>query len=174
METLLVAHEGHRNMPCVIVYLLVYFFGSAISTWWTVIVFSWCVSLSSICLLNAATLSTISHAFAWGIPAALTVAGIVGHQVEPDELISVCLPGAGFRDNSLLIFILVPDGIQLILGFLGYIVGLIAACMRNPTMAGGSNRTKLDVKTLKMLQSKVTLHGTMYLLLQVRWLSYYI
>ena len=52
------------------------------------------------------------------IPGILTVAGIVAHQVESDELMSICLPGAGFSDQSLFIFILIPESLQIILGFI--------------------------------------------------------
>ena len=176
IKVLLLAREGHRNLPCIIVYLLVYFFGSAISTWWTIIAFSWCVALtsssssspSSSSNRKSASLSTLCHAFAWGIPAALTVAGIVAHQVESDELLSVCLPGAGFSDESLLIFILIPESFQIILSFLCYVVGIILATMKkSPQHQDGSKRTKLDTKTVDMLQNRVLLYGAIYTIMKV-------
>ena len=44
-EVMLGGREGHRNQPCVVVFILVYFFGNAASHWWTVATFTWCASL---------------------------------------------------------------------------------------------------------------------------------
>ena len=168
---LLLAREGHRNLPCIIVYLLVYFFGSAISTWWTIIAFSWYTALTSSSSSpnqKSASLSTLCHAFAWGIPAVLTVAGIVAHQVESDELMSVCLPGAGFSDESLLIFILIPESFQIVLGFMCYVVGIILVTIRKSHQHDESKPTKRGTKTVDMLQTRVLMYGAIYTVMKVR------
>ena len=173
---LLLAREGHRDLPCIIIYLLVFFFGSAISAWWTIIAVSWCVALtssSSSNQRNSDCLSSICHAYAWGIPAALTVAGIVAHKVESDELLSVCLPGAGFNDESLLIFILIPESFQIVLGLLFYVVGIVLATIKKTssnTISEGatSKRAKQDTKLLDMLQNRVLIYGAIYIVMKVK------
>ena len=172
---LLLAREGHRNLPCIIIYLLVFFFGSAISAWWTIIAVSWCVALtsSSSNQRNSDCHSSICHAYAWGVPAALTVAGIVAHKVESDELLSVCLPGAGFNDESLLIFILIPESFQIVLGLLFYVVGIVLATIKktssNPISEDSSSkRAKQDTKLMDMLQNRVLIYGAIYIVMKVK------
>ena len=173
-NVLLTARDGHRNLPCIVIYLLVFFFGSAISTWWTVTAVSWCVALTSSTSSssnqqrNSSKVSTICHAYAWGIPAALTVAGIIAHQVESDELLSVCLPGAGFKDESLLIFILIPEIFQVVLGLLFYVVGIVLATMKKSSKQNdGSKRAIQDTKTIDMLQNRVLMYGAIYIIMKV-------
>ena len=174
---LLLAREGHRNLPCIIIYLLIFFFGSAISAWWTVIAVSWCVALtssssSSSKTCNSDCISSLCHAYAWGVPAALTVAGIVAHKVESDELMSICLPGAGFNDDSLLIFILIPESFQIVLGLLFYVVGIVLATIKktssNTNSEGSSSkRAKQETKLLDMLQNRVLIYGAIYIVMKV-------
>ena len=193
-NVLILANEGHRNLPCIIVYLLVFFFGGSISSWWTVSTFLWylsaCSSSSSAsfsssrkplrkpdnfrcCIISPAAISTLCHSFAWGVPATLTVVGIVSHQIESDELLSVCLPGAGFKDSSLLIFILIPESIQLLFGFLFYVLGWIfSGCIKKPNQGALSKRTKQEMNNLKTadkLQFRVKLFGALYMTLKVRF-----
>ena len=185
-KVLLLARDGHRNLPCIIIYLLTYFFGGAISTWWTVIAVSWCVALTSSSTSssvvppttrNSSSFSTLCHMYAWGIPAILTVAGIVAHQVESDELTSICLPGAGFKDDSLLIFVLIPESFQVILGLLFYIVGIVLATMKRSNHHQqnmgdqGSKRAKLETKTVDFIQNRVLIYGAIYIIIKVRILD---
>ena len=177
-DVLLLAREGHRNLPCIFIYLLTYFFGLAISSWWTVIAVSWCVALSfssssssssSINQRNSSRLSTLCHLWGWGVPATLTVTGIVAHKVEADELLSVCSPGAGVNDLSLLGFILIPESLQVFLGLVFYIVGIILAAMRTTpsSNSGSSKRAKLDTKTVDRLQNRVLMYGAIYIIMKV-------
>ena len=179
IANLLLAREGHRNLPCIVIYLLIFFFGSAISSWWTVVTVSWCVALttysSSSNNRNSDCISSACHAYAWGIPAALTVAGIVAHKVESDELLSICLPGAGFNDESLLIFILIPESFQIVLGLLFYVVGIVLATIKksstNANSEGSSSkRAKQETKLLDMLQNRVLIYGAIYIFMKVLFL----
>ena len=106
-DVLLSAREGHRSQPCVVVFLLVYFFGNAAAHWWTVATLTWVMALfTSKKSLDAGVsaaparwpaLSPLCHVYAWLVPAVLTVTALLTHNVESDELTSVCLPGASFR-----------------------------------------------------------------------------
>lgn len=110
-DTLLTAQEGQRSQPCIIIFFLVYFFGSATSTWWTVVAFSWALAQYSSPKKSAMdTISMFCHLYGWGIPAILTLVAILQHNIEADELTSVCLPGALRDDNNFLAFIVIPEG----------------------------------------------------------------
>jgi len=174
ITNLLLAREGHRNLPCIIIYLLIFFFGSAISAWWTIITVSWCIALTSSSSnnRNSDRMSSACHAYAWGIPAALTVAGIVAHKVESDELLSICLPGAGFNDESLLIFMLIPESFQIVLGLLFYVVGIVLATIKKSSAniqseGSSSKRVKQETKLLDMLQNRVLIYGAIYIVMKI-------
>ena len=90
-----------------------YFFGSAISAWWTLVAFAW--ALAQYCSPNRASMDRISmicHMYGWGVPAILTLVALLTHSIEADELTSVCLPGALQDDWSFLWFNIVPEGVQ--------------------------------------------------------------
>ena len=51
---------------------------------------------------------SVCHTFGWGAPAALTLAAVVAHKIDADELTGLC--GVGFQDSqSLLHFVLLPE-----------------------------------------------------------------
>ena len=93
------ALEGQRSQPCIVIFLFVYFFGSAASAWWTVVAFSWALAqfdVGKYLKPDASTLSTITmicHIYGWGVPAILTLISILNHNIQSDELTSVCFPG---------------------------------------------------------------------------------
>merc|ERR1719232_1101514 len=63
-----------------------------------------------LCALEPKVMETKSpflHSLGWGLPALLTVAALVMHQVEGDELTGVCLLGAQ-TDASLLHQLVIP------------------------------------------------------------------
>ena len=93
------ALEGQRSQPCIVIFLFVYFFGSAASAWWTVVAFSWALAqfdVGKYLKPDVSTLSTITmicHIYGWGVPAILTLISILNHNIQSDELTSVCFPG---------------------------------------------------------------------------------
>ena len=102
----------------------------------------------------------------------MTVAGIVAHKVESDELMSICLPGAGFNDDSLLIFILIPESFQIVLGLLFYVVGIVLATIKKTSSitnseGSSSKRAKQETKLLNMLQNRVLIYGAIYIVMKV-------
>ena len=176
-DMLIVAREGHRNQPCIVVFLLVYFFGNASSHWWTVATFSWFLALvttktnetkvSQSKWLSTATLSTLCHMYAWGIPAILAVTAILTHHVESDELTSVCLPGASFRDISILVFILIPESIQLFLGSLFYVIGIVTALIQKSNHDLPGTRRNSDLNVVNNLRCRMGIFGILYTLPKV-------
>ena len=78
---------------------------------------------------------SVCHTFGWGAPAALTLAAVVAHKIDADELTGLC--GVGFQDSqSLLYFVLLPEAAL-------YVVSLalvIAAISVSYCCNGGQSR----------------------------------
>ena len=166
---LLAAQEGHRSTPCIIVFLFVYFFGLATTTWWFVVATVWTLAQSTpINKSSLANVAKISHIFGWGIPALMTLIAILLQKVQADELTSICLPGGLQDDTSLLVFMVIPEGILISIGFIMYIIGLFYAfCCGNAT-TDEKLRGKGDAKTLQSLRWKVAFYGGIFLTCKVR------
>jgi len=97
---LLSAQEGHRNRPCTIVFLLVYFFATSVTTWFTATMIAWSMASARISQprFSVPTMSTLTHVYGWGIPALLTIVAIVAHQVKNDgypQHINTVIPNRG-------------------------------------------------------------------------------
>lgn len=173
---LLLAQEGHRSRPCIVVFLFVYFFTQAASAWWTVVALSWCLAqwwtsqpqMASLQQRSrVATVSMFCHLYGWGVPAALTVAAVVLHLVEADEMATVCLPGALQDDQSLLIFMVVPEGIQLVLGAVLYLFGVCSAYFCGNATTSEAARGKQEAHALCNLRTRVSCFGFVYFLAKV-------
>ncbi len=159
----LAAQEGQRSQPCIIVFLLVYFFGSATSYWWTIVAFSW--SLAQACSPKKPLMDTISmmcHMYGWGLPAAFTLVALLQHNIQADELTSVCLPGALEDNTSFLVFIVIPEGVQLALGTAMYLSGLCWAFFCGDATTSEKVRGRSEAKALSGFKLKFTLFGLLH------------
>ena len=104
----LLSVEGHRDAHCFVVFLFVSFFSSAVSSWWTVTAANWLLSALGWRHKNFRGFVSVYHTFGWGAPAAVTLAAVVAHRIDADELTGLC--GVGFQDSqSLLHFVLLPE-----------------------------------------------------------------
>lgn len=165
---LLAAQEGHRSTPCIFIFLFVYFFGLATTTWWFVVATVWTLAQST--PINKSSLANVAkcaHIFGWGIPALMTLIALLLQKVQADELTSICLPGGLQDDYSLLVFMVIPEGIFSSFGFIMYIIGLFYAfCCGNAT-TDEKVRGKGDAKTLQSLRWKVAFYGGIFLICKV-------
>ena len=162
-KEMLAAQEGQRSQPCIVIFLFVYFFGLAASCWWTVVAFSWAMAqYFSPSKATMATISKMCHIFGWGIPAIFTVTSIIMHNIEADELTSVCLPGALQDDTSLLTFIVVPEGVQLVFGTAMYLSGLCLAFFCGEATTSEQARGKCEAKNLRSLRLRYSLYGFVF------------
>ena len=170
---LLAAQEGHRSTPCIIVFLFVYFFGLATTTWWGVVATVWTIAQSTpINKSSLANVAKLSHIFGWGIPALMTLIAILLQKVQADELTSICLPGGLQDDSSLLLFMVIPEGIFSSIGFIMYIIGFFYAfCCGNAT-TDEKLRGKGDAKTLKSLRWKVAFYGGIFIICKVKFIFF--
>jgi len=166
-DLLLAAQEGARSQPCVIIFLFVYFFGNAISAWWTLVAFSW--ALAQHCSPNKASMHRISmicHMYGWGVPAILTLVALLTHSIEADELTSICLPGALQDDWSFLWFNIVPEGVQWSFACVLFLSGVYMAYCCGDARTNEKFRVKTEAMTLKNIKAKFSILGFFYLLLK--------
>uniref|UniRef100_T1J7J7 Frizzled-4 n=1 Tax=Strigamia maritima TaxID=126957 RepID=T1J7J7_STRMM len=117
--------EGLSNTNCVIVFLLLYYFGMASCVWWVILSLTWYLTQG----LNWShesieRHSSVFHVFAWGLPAAQTIAALVMRVVDADELTATCYVGQQ-STLSLFIFVLVPQFVYLIFGAGFILVGFL-------------------------------------------------
>ena len=169
----LMALEGHRSQPCVVIFLFTYFFGSAASAWWTVVAFSWAFA-QYFNTKDISKLSVYCHTYGWGIPAILTLVSILNHNIQADELSSICLPGALQDDASLLYFIIIPEGVQLILSAFMFISGSVMAFCCGDARTSEKARGKLEAEALKRLKWPFFLYGILFLIAKVNFLEQFL
>jgi len=166
-DHLLAAQEGARSQPCIVIFLFVYFFGNAISAWWTLVAFVW--ALAQYCSPNRASMDRISmicHMYGWGVPAILTLVALLTHSIEADELTSVCLPGALQDDRSFLWFNIVPEAVQWSFAVVLFLSGIYLAFCCGDARTNEKIRGKTEAKALKNLRHKFSVLGFLYIVLK--------
>ena len=68
-------------------------------------------------------------------------------QVEEDELSSLCLPGGFQNDSSLLIFTVLPQGVQFVVGvFASFVAVVFAVVKMNDTTSSTLTSTSVVVR----------------------------
>jgi len=115
-------------------------------------------------------LSPLCHVYAWLVPAVLTVTALLTHNVESDELTSVCLPGASFSDEGILYFILIPESVQLFLSCLFYLIGVVTALVYKSTIEQAdqqrcnTKKSSGDIGLINSLRCRMGIFGIFYTL----------
>ena len=121
-----VVSDGLQNPNCVIIFLLLYYFGSASQLWWVI--------LALMCFLVAGMNwkfedvykhSSCFHVIAWGIPAAKSVMVLLLRCVDADELTGLCYVG-NRNPHHLLAFVIVPFVVYLTLAVALFLAGFVA------------------------------------------------
>eukprot|EP00095_Tigriopus_kingsejongensis_P006795 maker-scaffold1064_size65302-snap-gene-0.20 protein:Tk06795 transcript:maker-scaffold1064_size65302-snap-gene-0.20-mRNA-1 annotation:"Frizzled-4" len=126
-STLLLTVEGHRNSHCFTVFLFLNFFSCAITSWWLVTTLTW--FLTTTLRMPAKQLYryvTFYHIYAWGVAAFLTILLAVTGQIHGDEFTGTCGPAVQ-DDEGLFRYVILPESIQLGLGLLFLLIGLVMA-----------------------------------------------
>ncbi|XP_063243493.1 frizzled-4-like [Bacillus rossius redtenbacheri] len=105
----LLAQDGLSNANCAVVFLLLYYFGTAASVWWVLVCLSWMLAAGLRWSHERAQRhSTLLHLAGWGLPAVQTVAVLVLRDVDADELTGACSVGRQ-NSRSLLLLVLLPQ-----------------------------------------------------------------
>lgn len=116
-QTQLLIQEGPDNVYCTIVFVLLFYFGSATFIWWVNLTIAW--YLSSSLNWSSETIerkSSYFHCVAWLIPALQTLVILIIRAVDSDELTGICFVG-NHSSETLLAFILIPGLLYILIGF---------------------------------------------------------
>ena len=153
---------GLENVACVVMFMVLYYFWLASGVWWVVLSGTWCLSARQGWGREAVEgLSSYFHLAAWGLPAVLSIAVLVGRQVDASELTGLCLVGNA-DPMALAGFVLAPEsgalGIGLFLnlaGFLG-LHGVRRGLRRKNETA--------DLAKLERLMTRIAVFSLLYVL----------
>jgi frizzled protein 4 len=147
----IIIQEGLHNTDCAIVFLLLYFFGSASAIWWIILTLTWFLAAGLKWGHEAIEMhSSYFHLASWGIPAIKTIIILVMRNVDADELTGMCFVG-NQRLDTLLRFVLVPLFVYLLVGTLFLLAGFVALFrIRKHMKNDGTKTDKLEVLMVRI------------------------
>lgn len=150
-RTRILIQEGLENTDCAIVFLLLYFFGTASALWWVVLTLTWFLAAGLKWGHEAIQLhSTFFHAAAWALPAIKTITILVMRDVDADELTGVCYVG-NQNNDTLIGFAIAPLMVYLIIGTSFIIAGIVAMFkIRSRVRNDGVRTDKLEVLMIRI------------------------
>ncbi|CAG0887632.1 unnamed protein product [Darwinula stevensoni] len=123
-DTDILVQDGLGNTACALVFLLIYYFGTGASVWWVILTFTWFLSCRRWTADRIAGKASFYHLVAWGVPAAFTIAILVMHEIDADELTGLCSVG-NQDDRALVQFVIGPQLTCLVLGSIFLAVGFL-------------------------------------------------
>ena len=143
--------EGLDNTDCAIVFLLLYFFGTASSIWWVILTLTWFLAAGLKWGHEAMQLqSSYFHLAAWAIPAVKTIIILVMRNVDSDELTGMCYVG-NQSSESLMGFVIAPLFVYLLLGTSFLLAGFVALFrIRRHVRNDGMKTDKLEVLMIRI------------------------
>jgi frizzled protein 9/10 len=152
--------EGLESTWCIIVFLLLYFFGMASSLWWVVLTFTWFLAAARKWGQEAIeSLSSYFHLAAWAVPAIKTIVILTMRRVDGDELTGLCYVGNQDPD-AMAGFVLGPLFAYLILGTVFVLAGFCALFrIRKNLKSEGTN-----IRKLEKLMAKIGVFSVLYTL----------
>ncbi|CAH1798577.1 unnamed protein product [Owenia fusiformis] len=143
--------EGLNNTDCAIVFLLLYYFGTASSLWWVILTLTWFLSAGLKWGHEAIQHhSSYFHLAAWAIPAIKTIIILVMRTVDGDELTGLCYVG-NQNQSSLIGFVIAPLCVYLLLGTSSLLAGFFALFrIRQHVRNEGVKTDKLEILILRI------------------------
>ncbi|CAG5125490.1 unnamed protein product [Candidula unifasciata] len=157
---LFVIQEGLENAWCIIVFLLLYFFGMASCIWWVVLAITWFLASGQKWGQQAIEgLSSYFHMAAWTIPAVKTIILVTMRRVDGDELTGLCYVG-NQHPMFLTFFVLIPLLVYLLAGLVFILAGFASMMrIRRNLKQDGSNG---NIRKLEKLMAKVSVYSVLY------------
>ncbi|KAK7503029.1 hypothetical protein BaRGS_00005655, partial [Batillaria attramentaria] len=153
--------EGLESTWCIIVFLILYFFGMASSIWWVILTLTWFLAAGRKWGQEAIeALSSYFHLAAWAIPAIQTIVILTMRRVDGDELTGMCY--VGNQDIAALTgFVLVPLIVYLIVGTIFILAGFVAMfrIRSNLKQDGGGGP---NIRKLEKLMAKIGVFSVLY------------
>lgn len=153
-----IIQEGLDSTWCIIVFLILYFFGMASQLWWVILTLTWFLAAGRKWGQEAIeTLSSYFHMAAWGIPSIMTIVILTMRKVDGDELTGLCY--VGNQDiKALTGFVLAPLIVYLLLGTFFILSGFVSLFrIRNNLKQDGTN-----IRKLEKLMAKIGIFSVLY------------
>jgi len=175
---LFIIREGLESIWCMVISLILYFFGMASATWWVGLAVAWYLASARRWGREAIhACAGYFHLVAWTLPAVQTIVALALRRVDGDELSGLCYMG-NQDSTALAAFVVAPTALYLLVGAAFIIVGFLSLrSVRRDlkhhqhqqqqqhqstslmTGAGGS-----DVHKLEKLMAKIGLFSVLYVL----------
>lgn len=150
--------EGLESTWCIVVFLILYFFGMASSIWWVILTLTFYLAAGRKWGREAIqALSSYFHLAAWAIPAVKTIVILIMRRVDGEELTGMCY--VGNQDSTALIaFVLVPLLVYLLVGTFFIMAGFMAMFrIRKDLKMDGAN-----IRKLEKLMAKIGIFAVLY------------
>ena len=151
-------HEGLESTWCIIIFLILYFFGMASCIWWVILTLTWFLAAGRKWGQEAIeSMGSYFHLAAWAIPAIKTIVILTMRRVDGDELTGLCY--VGHMDKAAQTgFVVAPLAAYLILGTLFLLSGFLALCrIRKNLKHEGTN-----IRKLEKLMAKIGIFSVLY------------
>ncbi|XP_061571769.1 frizzled-7-like [Cololabis saira] len=144
--------QGTHDPGCTLLFVVLYFFGSAGSLWWLVLGLSWFLSAGR--RWGSESIQAVSgyfHLAAWAAPALQTAGVMAAGRVEGDPLAGVCYVGTSG-------LVLVPQLVSLLAGFSLLLAGLRSLVRIRAAVRSRGDRTE----RLERLMLRIGVFGALY------------
>lgn len=149
--------EGLESTWCIVVFLLLYYFGMASSIWWVILTFTWYLAAGRKWGREAIdALASYFHLAAWALPAVQTIVILTMRRVDGEELTGLCYVG-NQHSTSLIAFVLVPLLVYLVLGTIFILAGFVAMLRIRHDLKQDSN-----IRKLEKLMAKIGIFSVLY------------
>ncbi|XP_058943926.2 protein smoothened [Pocillopora verrucosa] len=129
-DTMRLQEPGENDcFLCILTFVLVYYFSLVGALWFVILAFSWSICFKSLGSTrdNFAGKVVYFHAIAWLIPLTLAIGTLAMKQVDANSLSGICF--VGYKNpNMRAIFLLVPLGLDLLIGGSFLTQGLATLC----------------------------------------------
>ncbi|RUS86174.1 hypothetical protein EGW08_006068 [Elysia chlorotica] len=153
--------EGLDSTWCIVIFLLLYFFGMASAVWWVVLTVTWFLAAGRKWGGEAIeALSSYFHLAAWAIPAIKTIVILTLRRVDGDELTGLCYVG-NQNPNALMAFVLVPLVAYLVLGSAFILAGFLALIRIRKDLKQEDGRAG-NIRKLEKLMAKIGVFSVLY------------
>lgn len=150
--------QGTKREGCTILFMVLYFFGMASSTWWVILSLTWFLSAGMKWGHEAIEAnSQYFHLAAWAVPAGKTITILALGLVEGDLLTGVCYVGV-YNVDALRGFVLVPLFVYLFIGTSFLLAGFVSLFrIRTIMKHDGTMKEKLE-----KLMVRIGVFGVLY------------
>lgn len=157
---------GPTPAPCVLSFILLYFFGMASAYWWLILTLTWFLAAGLKWSSEAITsYAQYFHLLAWLLPTAQSVAILCLGAIDGDPFMGVCSVGNQSKAN-LLMFVITPLCVCIAIGSLFLLAGFIALFRIRRALR---QRQTIHVKTdkLEKLMMRIGLSSFLYIVPEV-------